>query len=63
MVDKLRELEAQIGLVWDIIRPMDVQDPRIERLKELLAIMYQELIRLRPATDKLDKPLLSQDSL
>jgi hypothetical protein len=25
--------------------------------------MYQELIKLRPAMDKLDKPLLSDDSL
>jgi len=63
MVDKLNELETQIGLVWDIIRPMDVQDPRMESLRELLAVMYQELNVLRPAMDKLDKPLLSDDSL
>jgi hypothetical protein len=29
----------------------------------MLATMYQELIKLRPAMDKLDKPLLSDDSL
>lgn len=63
MVDKLAELETQIGLVWNIIRPMDVQDPRMESLREMLATMYQELIVLRPARDKLDKPLLSDDSL
>ena len=63
MVDKLKELETQIGLVWDIIRPMDVQDPRMEPLREMLATMYQELNVLRPAMDKLDKPLLSDDSL
>lgn len=63
MVDKLAELETQIGLVWNIIRPMDVQDPRMESLRELLEVMHQELSRLRPATDKLDKPLLSDDSL
>jgi len=35
----------------------------MEQLRELLAIKYQELIKLRPAMDKLDKPLLSEDSL
>ena len=63
MVDKLKELETQIGLVYDIMRYTDVKDPRMESLRELLAVMYQELNVLRPATDKLDKPLLSDDSL
>ena len=63
MVDKLAELETQIGLVNDIIRHTAAEDPRMESLCELLAVMYQELNRLRPATDKLDKPLLSEDSL
>jgi hypothetical protein len=63
MVDKLTELETQIGLVHDIMRHTDVKDPRMESLRELLAVMYQELNVLRPARDKLDKPLLSDDSL
>ena len=63
MVDKLKELETQIGLVHDIIRHTDVKDPRMESLRELLAVMYQELIKLQPPKDKLDKPLLSDDSL
>jgi len=63
MVDKLKELEIQIGLVNDIMRHTDVKDPRMESLRELLAAMYQELIKLRPEMDKLDKPLLSDDSL
>ena len=63
MVDKLKELETQIGLVHDIMRHTDVKDPRMEPLREMLAIMYQELTVLRPAMDKLDKPLLSDDSL
>jgi len=63
MVDKLKELETQIGLVYDIIRHTDVKDPRMESLRELLAAMYQKLNELRPAMDKLDKPLLSDDSL
>jgi hypothetical protein len=63
MVDKLKELETQIGLVNDIMRHTDVNDPRMESLRELLAVMYQELTKLRPAMDKLDKPLLSDDSL
>jgi hypothetical protein len=63
MVDKLAELETQIGLVHDIMRHTDVKDPRMESLRELLAVMYQELIKLRPPRDKLDKPLLSDDSL
>ena len=63
MVDKLKELETQIGLVHDIMRHTDVKDPRMESLRELLAVMYQELNVLRPARDKLDKPLLSDDSL
>ena len=63
MVDKLAELETQIGLVYDIMRHTDAKDPRMESLRELLAVMYQELNVLRPANDKLDKPLLSDDSL
>jgi hypothetical protein len=63
MVDKLKELETQIGLVHEIMRHTDVKDPRMESLRELLAAMYQELNVLRPAMDKLDKPLLSDDSL
>jgi hypothetical protein len=63
MVDKLKELETQIGLVNDIMRHTDVKDPRMEQLRELSAVMYQELTKLRPAMDKLDKPLLSDDSL
>ena len=65
MVDKnkLEELQTQIGLVHDIMRHTDVKDPRMEQLRGLLATMYQELNRLQPATDKLDKPLLSDDSL
>jgi hypothetical protein len=63
MVNKLAELETQIGLVHDIMRHTDVKDPRMESLRELLAVMYQELNRLQPAQDKLDKPLLSEDSL
>ena len=63
MVDKLAELETQIGLVHDIMRHTDVKDPRMEPLCEILAAMYQELIKLRPPRDKLDKPLLSDDSL
>ena len=63
MVDKLKELETQIGLVHDIMRHTDVKDPRMESLRELLAVMYQELNVLQPARDKLDKPLLSDDSL
>jgi hypothetical protein len=63
MVDKLTELQTQIGLVHDIIRHTDAKDPRMESLRELLAVMYQELNVLQPARDKLDKPLLSDDSL
>lgn len=63
MVDKIKELHTQIGLVHDIIRHTDVKDPRMEQLRELLAVMYQELNLLQPARDKLDKPLLSEDSL
>ena len=63
MVDKLAELETQIGLVNDIIRHTDEKDPRMEQLRELSTVMYQELVRLRPPKDKLDKPLLSDDSL
>ena len=63
MVDKIKELETQIGLVNEIMRHTDVKDPRMEPLREMLATMYQDLIKLRPATDKLDKPLLSEDSL
>jgi hypothetical protein len=65
MIDnnKLAELETQIGLVHDIMRHTDAKDPRMESLRELLAVMYQELIKLQPPRDKLDKPLLSDDSL
>ena len=63
MVDKLKELETQIGLVNEIMRHTDVKDPRMEPLREMLATMYQELIKLRTPRDKLDKPLLSDDSL
>ena len=65
MVDKnkLEELQTQIGLVQDIIRHTDAKDPRMESLRELLASMYQKLNELTPAKDKLDKPLLSEDSL
>ena len=63
MVDRLTELETQIGLVNDIMRHTDVKDPRMEQLRELSAVMYQELIKLRQPRDKLDKPLLSDDSL
>ena len=63
MVDKLKELQTQIGLVWDIMRHTDANDPRQEQLRELLALMYQELNQLEPPQDKLDKPLLSEDSL
>ena len=61
--NQLKELETQIGLVNDIMRHTDVKDPRMEQLRELSALMYQELIKLRPPRDKLDKPLLSDDSL
>ena len=60
---KLQELQTQIGLVHDIIRHTDVKDPRMEQLRELLASMYQKLNEISPAKDKLDKPLLSEDSL
>ncbi len=63
MVDRLTELETQIGLVNDIMRHTDAKDHRMEQLRELSAVMYQELTKLRPAMDKLDKPLLSDDSL
>ena len=63
MVDKLEELKTQIGLVWDIMRHTDAKDPRQESLRELLATMYQKLNELEPPKDKLDKPLLSDDSL
>ena len=63
MVDRLQELETQIGLVYDIMRHTDAKDPRQEQLRGLLATMYQELNKLRPTRDKLDKPLLSEDSL
>ena len=63
MVDKLTELKTQIGLVHDIMRHTDAKDPRQEQLRELLATMYQELNRLEPPKDRLDKPLLSENSL
>ena len=61
--NKLEELHTQIGLVHDIMRHTDVKDPRMEQLREMLAVMYQELSKLEPPRDKLDKPLLSEDSL
>jgi hypothetical protein len=63
MVDKLAELETQIGLVNDIIRHTDVKDPRMEQLRELSAVMYQELTKLQPPKEKLERKLLSEDSL
>jgi hypothetical protein len=63
MVDKLKTLETQIGLVNDIIRHTDVKDPRMEQLRELSAIMYQELNVLRPPNEKLERKLMSEDSL
>lgn len=63
MVDKLAELHTQIGLVHDIMRHTDADSPQQAQLRELLAIMYQELNKLQPERDKLDKPLLSDDSL
>jgi len=63
MVDRLKELKTQIGLVYDIMRHTDAKDPRQEQLRELLAMMYTELNTLEPAKDKLSKPLLSEDSL
>ena len=61
--EQLTELHTQIGLVHDIIRHTDVKDPRMEQLRELLASMYQKLNELSPPKDKLDKPLMSEDSL
>ena len=61
--NQLKELETQISLVNDIMRQTDVKDPRMEQLRELSAVMYQELVKLQPPRDKLDKPLLSDDSL
>lgn len=63
MVDRLKELKTQIGLVHDIIRHTDANDPRQAQLRELLALMYQELNQLQPPHDKLNKTLLSEDSL
>jgi hypothetical protein len=63
MVDKLKELETQIGLVNDIMRHTDVKDPRMEQLRELSAVMYQELNKLRPPNKKLERKLMSEDSL
>ena len=63
MVDKLKELETQIGLVNDIMRHTDVKDPRMEQLRELSAVMYQELNKLRPPNEKLERKLMSEDSL
>ena len=61
--NKLEELHTQIGLVHDIIRHTDVNDSRMEQLRELLAEMTCKLIDFAPPKDKLDKPLLSEDSL
>jgi len=63
MVDKLKELETQIGLVHDIIRTTDVKDPRMEQLRELLATMYQKLKELQPSRETLNRKTLSEDSL
>ena len=63
MVDRLQELKTQIGLIWDIMRHTTAEDPRQAQLRELLAMMYQELNKLEPPQDKLSKPLLSEDSL
>jgi len=63
MVDKLAELKTQIGLVWDIMRHTDTKDPRQEQLRELLATMYQKLNELEPPKEKLERKLLSDDSL
>jgi len=59
----LEELKTQLGLLQDIIRHTDVNDPKMEPLCEMLSMMYQKLIELDPPKDKLDKPLLSDDSL
>ena len=61
--NRLDELETQIGLVWDIIRHTDVNDPRMEQLRELLAEMTNKLIDLRPTQEPLNKTTLSEDSL
>ena len=61
--ERLAELQTQIGLVHDIIRHTDVKDPRMEQLRILLSSMYQKLNELTPARERLDKPLLSEDSL
>jgi hypothetical protein len=63
MVDRLQELHTQIGLVHDIIRHTDVKDPRMESLRELLATMYQKLNDLAPPKEKLERKLMSEDSL
>jgi hypothetical protein len=65
MVDKTRleELHTQIGLVHDIIRHTDVKDPRMESLRELLATMYQKLNEMQPPKERLERKLLSEDSL
>ena len=61
--NQLEELETQIRLVWDIIRHTDVDDPRMEQLRELLAEMTIRLIEVRPAQEILNKKTLSEDSL
>ena len=61
--ERLEELHTQIGLVHDIIRQTDAKDPKQEQLRILLASMYQKLNELTPARDKLEKTLLSEDSL
>ena len=63
MVDKLKELETQIGLVHDIIRHTDTKDPRMEQLREILATMYQKLNELTPPRETLNRKTLSEDSL
>ena len=47
----------------DIIRHTDVKDPNMEQLRGLLASMYQKLNELQPPKERLNKTLLSEDSL
>ena len=63
MVDHLAELHTQIGLVHEIMRQTDTKDPRMESLRGLLATMYQKLTELAPPKEKLERKLLSEDSL
>ena len=63
MVDRLEELKTQMGLLHEIIRMTDANDPKMEPLCELLATMYQKLNELEPPKEKLERKLLSEDSL